>query len=296
MTKRSWLTLTRVLVAVVLMATWSACTDNSAIDPDELTSGAHQDPTSHGNITPSAHEGNFVASDDIQVCYELAALGIIDDVTGDMRGFKVNIGDNHSNSDVSVSIHSKGIYLDWQANNNADVVAFIVKGGPNYHVYDYVGSGLDADSYLSSPVGKGKKIPAVSHYNVCYTVDGDAGCTPGYWRNHADRWIGVTPDADFDDTFGVDLFNPNITLGQAIWLGGGGANALARHATAALLNSYGGKPNSDGTTVAYAYTTVQVIQMVQDAVSNGTIDETKNLFEAANEAGCPLNGTPASKV
>jgi hypothetical protein len=36
--------------------------------------------------------------------------------------------------------------------------------------------------------------------------------------------------------------------------------------------------------------------MVQDAVANGTIEATKNLFEAANELGCPLSGTPAVPV
>jgi len=33
--------------------------------------------------------------------------------------------------------------------------------------------------------------------------------------------------------------------------------------------------------------------MVQDAVANLTIEETKDLLEAANEAGCELACTPA---
>lgn len=65
------------------------------------------------------------------------------------------------------------------------------------------------------------------------------GCTPGYWRNHLEDWglTGLTPGDDFDTTFGVDLFTPDITLGQAIWLGGGASKKLARHGTAALLSA-----------------------------------------------------------
>ncbi|HSJ21924.1 MAG TPA: hypothetical protein VK964_15240 [Nocardioidaceae bacterium] len=48
--------------------------------------------------------------------------------------------------------------------------------------------------------------------------------------------------------------------------------------------------------MSYPYTVAEVLQMVQDAVENGTIEDTKNLFEAANELGCPLSGTPATDV
>jgi hypothetical protein len=55
------------------------------------------------------------------------------------------------------------------------------------------------------------------------------------------------------------------------------------HSVAALLNAKSGDVN-------YAYTEAQVIQMVQDALSNpGTILTTKDLFVTQNEAGCPLN-------
>jgi hypothetical protein len=260
-----------------------------AVVPAFAASGA-----SERGIVPDVYAGNFVASDDDQVCYELVNLGYIDEVTGEMRGFKVDPPVDFDNGFVKVTLSADGKYLDW-ASFNATVLAFIIKGGPNYHVYDYVGTGFDWDNGLHSPLHKGK-VPAISHYNTCYTpeVGDDQGCTPGYWRNHADRWVGVAPTDDFDTIFGVDLFDPDITLGQAIWLGGGGNNAFARHATAALLNAYGGVPNADGTTVDYAYTVEEVIQMVQDAVADGTIEATKDLFAAANEAGCPLSGTPAN--
>jgi hypothetical protein len=108
------------------------------------------------------------------------------------------------------------------------------------------------------------------------------GCTPGYWRqaHHYDSWTGYTPTQTFNSVFGV---GPSITLGDAVKQGGGGADALARHAVAALLNST--SPQVD-----YPYTTAQVIQLVKDAYSNAiTYEGAKDLLEAANEAGCPLN-------
>jgi hypothetical protein len=141
-------------------------------------------------------------------------------------------------------------------------------------------------------------VPQISHYGICYTPvppTGAQGCTPGYWRNHTDRWAGVAPDDDFDTTFDVDAFAPNITLYQAVGLGGGGVNALARHGTAALLNAHGGVPNSDGTTVNYPYTPAQVITLVQAALApDGDVEGTKDTLAAANELGCPLGGTRAT--
>jgi hypothetical protein len=249
--------------------------------------------TSGRGITPSVGAGNFVASDDQQVCYALAELGI--NATTDMRGFKIDPPVSYSDGYVNVTLSPDGRSLDWTA-SNATVHAFIIKGGPNYHVYDYTGeTDFNWDEGLHSPMNK-KSLPAISHYNVCYTPEppvGDQGCTPGYWRNHADRWVGAAPSADFDSTFGVDLFSPDVTLGWAIWANGGGNIALARHATAALLNAHAKADGSLDQFVNYPYTVAQVIEMVQDAVANDTIEATKDLFEAANELGCPLSGTPA---
>lgn len=79
---------------------------------------------------------------------------------------------------------------------------------------------------------------------------------------------------DFDTTFGVNYFTPDITLGQAIWLGGGGYNIIARHGTAALLSA-----SDPG--VNYPYTVAEVIAFVQ---ANNAAP-----LEMANELGCPLN-------
>ena len=114
------------------------------------------------------------------------------------------------------------------------------------------------------------------------TPSGGEGCTPGYWRqeHHFDSWVGYSPDDIYNDIFMVD--GSFGTLLDAVWARGGGENALARHAVAALLNA--ASPNVD-----YAYSTGQVIDLVQDAYANGTFESVKNQFEAENEAGCPLD-------
>jgi hypothetical protein len=110
---------------------------------------------------------------------------------------------------------------------------------------------------------------------------GGQGCTPGYWKqeHHFDSWVGYSPSDSFDAVFGVSYGG---TLAEAAGAKGGGANALARHAVAALLNSATGG-------VDYLYSTADVISMVQAAFASGDFNGTKDLFEAQNEMGCPLN-------
>ena len=112
---------------------------------------------------------------------------------------------------------------------------------------------------------------------------GTQGCTPGYWKNHLAAWgpTGFSPSADFDATFGVDLFDPNITLLAAVGQGGGGVKALGRHAVAALLSA--SHPD-----VGYPLTTAEVIAAVQGAAAGGNLEAVKNQLEANNELGCPL--------
>lgn len=255
---------------------------------------------SQEGIVPTFQAGNFVAATDQQVCFDLAEQGLIGEFSSDVIGFKVDPTADFADDCVAVTISPDGLQLAWEACAGAEMLGIIVKGGPNFHVYDYVGSGLLADAWLQSPLNRGGRIPEISHYNVCYVPPQDGffdGCTPGYWRNHADRWDGVEPGDNFNEVFGVDLLGSTVTLGAAVKLTGGGTNALARHAVAALLNAYGGVPNADGTIVVYPYTVDQVIELVQQAAGEpGLIESTKNLLEAANELGCPLSGSPAKQV
>ena len=87
---------------------------------------------------------------------------------------------------------------------------------------------------------------------------------------------------DYDSVFGRNQFSPDITLLDALDLGGGDTDALARHATASLLNS-----SSD---MDFDYSSSQVIELYQDAMDgNLDVEATKNWFASANETGCPFD-------
>ena len=94
---------------------------------------------------------------------------------------------------------------------------------------------------LSYDDGSGRRPASLSWIGAGLSVppaDTGEGCTPGFWRNKLEDWAptGLNPDDDFDTTFGVDFFDPDITLEQAVNARGGGLNKVARHGTAALLN------------------------------------------------------------
>lgn len=115
---------------------------------------------------------------------------------------------------------------------------------------------------------------------------GVEGCTPGYWKQdqHFDSWAGYAPTDLFSTVFGRTLpGGSTMTLLDALNLMGGGIEALARHAVAALLNAT--SPDVD-----YAYTSAQVISMFQLGF-DGDPEPVKDAFDAANNGigGCPLN-------
>lgn len=127
-------------------------------------------------------------------------------------------------------------------------------------------------------------------------------CTPGYWRNHtgegpgrqANAWAptGYATGDLFSGVFGrvitVDaprrVTYEDPTLLQAVKANGGGVNALARSAVAALLNA--AHPD-----VNYPYDEAAVIAAVQAALDAGgsVIGETATYFDDINnEFICPL--------
>jgi len=119
-----------------------------------------------------------------------------------------------------------------------------------------------------------------ANYIVTQPPGNFEGFTPGYWKQkqHFSSWVGYTTNQSFETTFGVVIAGSNYSLLEALGLGGGGVNALMRHAVAALLNASNGGVN-------YKYSTAQVISMVQNAFATGNYEATKNLFEAENEKG-----------
>jgi len=103
------------------------------------------------------------------------------------------------------------------------------------------------------------------------------GCTPGFWKNHLDAWQGYAPDDSFAVVFGVPY---EKTLLEALEAGGGGENALGRHAVAALLNAQ---------QLSYRWDTDEVGTKVRYAYRNGAFEEIKDVFEEFNEQYCPLD-------
>jgi hypothetical protein len=118
---------------------------------------------------------------------------------------------------------------------------------------------------------------------------GGEGCTPGYWKqpHHFDSYpAGYTPGMSFNTALGLpgtNLFSDSFTLLQALGANGGGKNALARHAAAAILNAASGG-------VDYDLTVADVQDAVLAAYNNASLIEAKkNLLASFNEQGCPLN-------
>jgi hypothetical protein len=125
------------------------------------------------------------------------------------------------------------------------------------------------------------------------------GCTPGYWKNHVERWDGLDND-DFTQTvrfdqsfnlvFGVDTTYSGLsdteTLHDAVSAGGGGLRALNRHAAAGLASA---------DSVDYPLSVGAVIDLYRDAVGAvggpETVASAHALLESYNEAGCPLSNS-----
>jgi hypothetical protein len=119
-------------------------------------------------------------------------------------------------------------------------------------------------------------------------VVGEEGCTPGYWKNSPGCWECYDPEDDFSDTFAIPEQElrgkgkstyPNPTLMQALNANGGGINALARHAVAAVLNAC----DAD---IDYPMTEGQIIAAVQAAVPDGDIEGLKDMLDMYNNYGC----------
>jgi hypothetical protein len=118
---------------------------------------------------------------------------------------------------------------------------------------------------------------------------GGGGCTPGYWKNHTEDWVGFAPSQLVSDVFSNAGSLGSMTLLQALSGGGGSSLTAAKallihHAVAALLNST--HPDVD-----YAFTTAQIIAWTSEALASSDRDailSLKSLFDAENNRGCTV--------
>ena len=123
------------------------------------------------------------------------------------------------------------------------------------------------------------------------------GCTLGYWKNHTNRWCSNYTTCDmFGVVFsGAQSAFPNLTLLQALNLGGGGINNLARQGVAALLNACS---NEVDFPAPYLNNPQSVIDAVNAAfLSGGTAPGIlASKLDMLNNSGCPLGGTKATSM
>jgi len=120
------------------------------------------------------------------------------------------------------------------------------------------------------------------------------GCTPGYWKNHEDCWIGYEPDDKIVDVFTLSSYWEGVfgddTLLQALSYSSGNSTAevgmkLMSHAVAGLLNS----ANSN---INYPMLEGDIISAVYNALETydpDTIEDLKDQFDYYNNAGCPID-------
>jgi hypothetical protein len=141
------------------------------------------------------------------------------------------------------------------------------------------GDGREGSSKLTAVVPP----PPVEPPSVAYE-----GLSHGFWKNHASAW-DLPASTSFESFFSVDAnwlsgsgkkatTLADVTFEQALGLQGGGMNALAREATAAILNATEHDIN-------YKFAVGEIVSMVHNAFMTGAYEETKNLLEAQNTLG-----------
>jgi len=137
--------------------------------------------------------------------------------------------------------------------------------------------------FISGTGGGGLRGALAEFFNVANPSEGGEGCTPGYWKQeqHFDSWPAGYLPGDLFSKYFEDAF-PGKTLLFVLWQGGGGLNALGRHAVSALLNAA-----SSG--VDYDLSVQQVINGFNGVFPGGDYEGQKNIFAGFNEQTCPLN-------
>ncbi|MDP2209540.1 MAG: T9SS type A sorting domain-containing protein [Bacteroidota bacterium] len=190
---------------------------------------------------------------------------------------------------------------------------WIITDGSNTNCVVYTaGSGMGTFIVVATEEG-GCSDTAVTELS-CYQIA--EGCSPGFWKNSKQYWdqpsdntslcvkenigilgnpfyynpaTGITTQL-YRNVFGLTALQikavklkENITMSDAISLGGGGFAKLARHSVAALLNSCALN--------GFPFTPIDVLVQVQDAFISKIAEPLASRLDTVNNLGCPL---PAS--
>ena len=197
------------------------------------------------------------------------------------------------NGDPDAVVITEQSQANW-AVTNIDVVQHLAQGLFNaggYNSGNRLADSEDEATATATAYVNGDMARTVTFTNdfTPPPVVGGEGCTPGYWKqdHHFDSWPApYLPTTSFNTAMGLpgtNLFPNTFTLLDALNANGGGKNALARHAAAALLNAASGN-------VDYDLTVAEVQAAVLAAYNSaGQIETQKNLLAGFNEQGCPLN-------
>ena len=127
---------------------------------------------------------------------------------------------------------------------------------------------------------------------------GAEGNTPGFWKTNVDTKNAIAWPRTPDGTLILDPLQPvstvfaafpaayaGLTLDAGLDLGGGGLEALLRHALAGLLNALHPR-------IAYPLSAPEIVALTNAAVASGdaaTIETLKNRFVGYNELGSDLD-------
>ncbi|HEY6142530.1 MAG TPA: T9SS type A sorting domain-containing protein, partial [Flavobacterium sp.] len=178
-------------------------------------------------------------------------------------------------------------------------------GGTGPYTYSIDGMNYQPDPTFS--VTAGAYTVYVKDSQGCINSDSEVvpegpscaneGCTLGYWKNHTDRWCSnyttcMTIGEVFDNEPAIFT---NLTLLEALNLGGGDIYNLARQGVAALLNTC-----SDAVDYPSPYfnNTQSVIDAVNAAFLAGgdAPGSLASQLDILNNSGCPLGGSEATSM
>lgn len=118
---------------------------------------------------------------------------------------------------------------------------------------------------------------------------GTEGCTPGYWKNHPEAWVGYSPNQTVASVFdGEDGSLSEATLIEALGFNGGSGlvgaeRILLRASVASLLSA--------ASDIDYGYGATRVVNTANRSLLSDSRPRILRMaaeFDRLNNRGCPL--------